>query len=227
MFTVKNGAIQGEKVFVLGYERKGKVSFYFEETEFSADDTFTLTIGTITSENFAFGFQGYVSFRQVDFTSIITQAIGNFSLTVKKGEETILSDTLTILADGVTVTPQDLQQAISNKLRIFETSNTNDIISLEYNSNVDIQRITNTGDTASITINPCSNYTAVSGKIPTFEMWIQNSVTKTTISISNQIELIGILPSELTAGKIHVFVWRFEGSKQTLNYSYSFEPEGE
>ena len=83
----------------------------------------------------------------------------------------------------------------------------------------------NTTNTASLTINPCTGYTAVNGVVPTFELWIKPTTTKTTISISNQITQIGDLPTELESGATYCYVFRFVDNKQLLNYSYTLTDE--
>jgi len=113
---------------------------------------------------------------------------------------------------------------INNQLKINQITDDTDTIALSYSNVYDIVEVSNTTNTASITINPCSGYTAESGKVPTFELWIIPTTKKTTISVSNSIQVVGDLPSELDANVAHCFVFRFVGNDQLLNYSYSFTP---
>jgi len=55
-------------------------------------------------------------------------------------------------------------------------------------------------------------------------MWIKPATKKTTITVSNSIKIVGDLPTELEAGSIHCFVFRFVGQDQLLNYAYSYAP---
>ena len=243
VFTVINTKIQGEKTLSIDEERKIKLSFLFEDSNFQDNDNFALTLGDAYSFNYAFNNQGYLSFRDVDVSQIITKSEQTFAIKVYQGEDLILDDNLTIDAivgdvdlsayvtnDGLSSALSDYatttyaNSLINNKLKINTITDDTDTIALAYTGDYDIIQVDNTTENASLTINPCTGYTAVNGEIPTFELWIKPTTKKTTISISNSIKQVGDMPEQLDADAIHCFVFRFTGQDQLLNYSYSFTP---
>lgn len=243
VFTVINTKIQGEKTLSIDEERKIKLSFQFEDADFLDTDNFALTLGDAYSFNYAFNNQGYLSFRDVDVSQIITKSEQTFAIKVYQGEDLILDDNLTIDAivgdvdlsayvtnDGLSsalsayATTSYADGLINNKLKINTITDDTDTIAVAYNASYDIVEVDNTTNTASITINPCTNFTAESGKIPTFELWIIPTTKKTTISVSNSIQVVGDMPTELDANIAHCFTFRFVGTDQLLNYAYSFTP---
>lgn len=244
MFIVDNTQkIQGEKILDIGTERSVTISFQFEDVQFNDEDNFTLIIGQAYSFEYAFKNNGYLSFRRVDLSEIITKNSQNFAIKVYQGQDQILDDTLTIQAivsdvdlSGY-VTTSDLSSSLSNyatnsyvdgkinnKLSINTITDDTDTIAVAYNASYKIVEVDNTTNTASLTINPCTGYTAVAGEIPTFQLWIKPTTKKTTISISNSITEVGDMPTELESDVVHCFVFRFVGQNQLLNYAYSYTP---
>ena len=232
MFTVKNKTIQEEdKTIAIGEQRIITISFQFEDETFVDTDTFTLMLGDTVYNSFAFTNEGFLSFRNFDVSEIITQTSQTFAIKAYNGEDEILSDTITIsavingsadLSDYYTKTQTDA--LFNNKLSINSITDATDTIAIAYDAQYDVVQVSNTTNTALLTINPCTGYTATSGKIPTFELWIKPTTTKTTISIANSIKIVGDFPTELESGKIHCFVFRFAGEDQILNYAYSYTP---
>ena len=253
MFIVDNTKkIQGEKILDIGTERSVNISFQFEDVQFNDEDNFTLILGQAYSFEYAFRNNGYLSFRRVDLSEIITKNSQNFAIKVYQGQDQILDDTLTVQAIVGDIdlsgyaTKEDLQDyatnsyvstnyydktavdgKFNNKLSIYETTDSTDTIAVAYDASYKIVQIANTTANASLTINPCTGYTAESGKIPTFELWIIPTTKKTTISVSNSIQVVGDIPTELDADMAHCFTFRFVGSDQLLNYAYSFTPTAE
>lgn len=245
MFIVKNNSIQNEKTMDIGKERFITLSFYFQGAQFEDTDTFSLSYGTLENANYSFTNDGYLKFVKVPFDFISNASTSVALIITKNGSTQILDDSITVTAqvDGGS---QDLSDyatksyvsselsgyattsyadgLINNQLKINQITDDTDTIALSYSNVYDIVEVSNTTNTASITINPCSGYTAESGKVPTFELWIIPTTKKTTISVSNSIQVVGDLPSELDANVAHCFVFRFVGNDQLLNYSYSFTP---
>ena len=265
MFIVKNTKIQGEeKTLSIGQSRLIKIDFQFEDAEFLDTDDFSLILGDAYSFEFAFKNNGFLSFRNVDVSDIITKSEQTFAIKVYQGEDLILDDSIIIdatigdidlssyatkaeLADYAkssdlsdyattsyvntnfynktdTYTKSETNALFNNKLTINQITDDTDTIALAYNASYKIVEVDNTTNTASLTINPCTGYTAVAGEVPTFELWIKTTTKKTTISISNSIIQVGDLPTELDADMIHCFVYRFIGNNQLLNYAYSYTP---
>lgn len=248
VFNVKNSKIQGQKTLSIDQNRKIKLSFQFEDSDFQDNDNFALILGDAYSFNYAFNNQGYLSFRDVDVSQIITKNEQTFTIKVYQGEDAILDDTLTIdavtsggdidLSDYATksyvsselsgyATKSYADGLINNQLKINQITDDTDTIALSYSNVYDIVEVSNTTNTASLTINPCTGYTAVAGEIPTFQLWIKPTTKKTTISISNSIQVVGDMPTELDANTAHCFTFRFVGNDQLLNYAYSFTPTAE
>lgn len=247
MFIVKNTKIQGEdKTLSIGQSRSIKISFQFQDADFLDADDFTLIIGDAYSFNYAFRNDGFLSFREIDVNQIITKSEQTFAIKVYQGQDLILDDSITIEAivsdidlsayvtnDGLSsalsayATTSYADSLINNKLKINTITDDTDTIAVAYNASYKIVEVDNTTNTASLTINPCTGYTAVAGEIPTFQLWIKPTTKKTTISISNSIIQVGDMPTELDADMMHCFTFRFVGSDQLLNYAYSFTPTAE
>ena len=217
IFDIENGEIAGSKSIDIGRERQVTFALFFDDITFSDNDVFELILNDdFGSQNYSFTNDGKLKFVNVDF-GFIQQETTSVSLTVTKNGNQIVSDTITVTAEMTGSGETD------NQLKIHETENSIDIIAINFNAENDIEKVILTSNNASLTINQCTNYTAVSGKIPTFELWIKTNTAKTSITVSNSIEIVGdYFPDELSTGKIHCFVWRFVGNKQTINYSYDF-----
>ena len=219
IFTINNGSITSSKSINIEAEREITLGFDFSNVEFADNDIFQLTLnGTYTSSNYSFTNAGYLKFINVPF-DFIQQETNTVSMAITRNGNSILSDSIIVIASIAGKTDK------SNELNWMQVNNSTDIISLEYEKNYDIQQVNLNSNNATVTINPCTGYTAESGKIPTFEMWIKTSTAKTTISISNNIEIVNadLFPNVFATGSIYCFTWRFVGSKQLLNYSYKFE----
>lgn len=231
MFNVKNTKIQGDKTLSIGMEREITIDFLFEDVQLLDTDDFILVIGDTYSFNYAFKNDGFLSFRKVDLSQIIAQSSENFTIKIYQNDDVILDDVLTINAEiGDIVltnyyTKTETDALFNNELKIRKITDTTDSITLAYDPSIDIVQVNNTTETASLTINPCTGYTAVTGKVPTFEFWIKPTTKKTTLTISNSIQIVGEFPAEFTANTVHCFTFRFVGSNQLLNYSHSFTEE--
>lgn len=114
MFIVENGKITNSKTKDVGKYYKTDFIFRFQDEQFVETDVFELSIGTVTSSNYGFDEQGYISFARVDLTSIIDSSSKSYSITITKNGASILSDTITITAEYAGgVTAEYVQSAIS------------------------------------------------------------------------------------------------------------------
>lgn len=229
-FTVNNGTISSAKTVDIGTDRNITFFFDFGNVEFADNDIFELTLGENTFSNYSFINAGMMKFVNMDFSFIEAESTA-IAIEITKNGTSILSDTITVNAQtgggdmSDYYTKQETDALFSNELKINEITDATDTIALAYNSAYDIVKVINTTSTASITINPCSGYTAQAGKVPTFEMWIEPETTKTTISVSNDIQVIGEMPEQLTAGNVYCFTFRFIDDMQLLNFSHNYELE--
>lgn len=229
-FMIENGSIINEKHIDIGTERIATFFFDFSNTEFQNQDIFELILGENTFSNYSFIPAGKMKFVSVNLDFIEAEQTV-LEITIKKNNQAILSDSLTVTASIPDIdlsdyyTKQETDGLFNNKLALNQTDNSNDVIAISYNEMNLIEKVNLTSNSASLTINPCTGYSPVSGKVPTFELWLIPSTTKTAISVSNSIQVIGEIPEQLTAGNCFVFVFRFIGSKQLLNFSHSFSIE--
>lgn len=115
MFIVENGKITNSKTKDIGKYYTNDFIFKFQDVEFEDSDVFELTIGTVTSSNYGFDDQGYISFARVDLTSIIDSSSKSYDISITKNGATILDDSITITAvySGGGVTQEYVQSAIS------------------------------------------------------------------------------------------------------------------
>lgn len=230
-FTINNGTISSAKTIDIGTDRNITFLFDFGNVEFQDDDIFQMELGSNNIyTNYSFINAGKLKFVDMDFGFIEAESTA-IAIEITKNGTSILSDTITVIAQtgggdmSDYYTKQETDALFSNELKINEITDATDTIAIAYNRAYDIVKVSNTTSTASITINPCSGYTAQAGKVPTFEMWIAPETTKTTISVSNAIQVIGDMPEQLTAGKVYCFTFRFVGSNQLLNFSHNYELE--
>lgn len=101
MFIVDNTKkIQGEKILNIGTERSVTINFQFEDAQFNDEDDFILIVGQAYSFEYAFRNNGFLSFRRVDLSEIITKNSQNFAIKVYQGQDQILDDTITINSEG-------------------------------------------------------------------------------------------------------------------------------
>ena len=228
MFIVTDNTIQNEKTLNIGTERKATLVFSFSDVSFADTDTFILAYNDTTFQNYSFTNDGLLKFVRVPF-DFLTAENTSIQLKIYKNEQLIMQDTITVIASGISADLTDYynkqeSNGLMNQLRMNEIENSSDSIALAFDPEYTIQKVNLTSNGTTLTINPCTGYTAVNGQIPTFELWLSANTAKTSISISNTIQVVNSdnMPDQISTDKIFVFVWRFVGNKQTLNYGYSF-----
>lgn len=233
MFIVNNKTITNAKTLDIGNERQATLSFDFPGMEFADTDTFALTYGSQSNANYSFTNDGKLKFVNVNFDFIENQETSVALTIVKNGSTEILDDTITVyaqVAGGGTdlsdyYTKEQTESLVNdNGIAINTANQATDTIALAYDASYGIQMVNLTSSGTTLTINPCTGYTPIAGKIPTFELWIKADTGKTTISISNSIQQIDAdnMPEEIANDGVYVFVWRFVGNDQLLNFSHKF-----
>ena len=233
IFTVENNEITSSKTADIGAERQITLAFDFLHGQFADEDVFQILLnGDYSNNNYSFTNAGYLKFVNVPFDFIEAET-STVTIAITRNGNAILSDSIIVtaqIAGGSTdlsdyYTKEETESLVkSNQLGLNSAENSTDIIALAYDADYAIQRVDLTSNNATLTINPCSGYTPVAGKIPTFEMWVKASTAKTTISVSNSIQVIDSdnMPEEIANDAVYVFVWRFVGDNQLLNFSHTF-----
>lgn len=218
MFQIQNGKIKGSKTLDIGKTRIVNLVFKTDLT-FADDDVFVLNLGDISSSNYAFVDDGCVRFSYVNVDSLITSSSNDLSITITKNGQTILTDTITLVATvqgGGSVVEDDTTTVVTEVVDSFYNINFEQPITLLSVQNTELMfhsSILNEQD-----------------KVSTVQIWVKPQVDQiSTLTFDQSIVLTGDIPDSLAFDdSIYVFVARCYSDQSSvshivMNYAYSFK----